>query len=67
MFLRLERRGAEVHGAVSADGTEWKSFKPITVGLGKSLRVGVVAGHNTSTGYAPRLETFKLFKAAAPK
>jgi regulation of enolase protein 1 (concanavalin A-like superfamily) len=67
VFLRLERRGAEVHGAVSADGTEWKAFPPIAVELAKGLRIGVVAGHNTSTGYAPRFEGFKLFKAVAPK
>jgi len=61
VFLRLERRGAEVHGAVSTDGTEWKAFPPMAVELAKGVRVGVVAGHNTSTGYAPRFEGFKLF------
>jgi regulation of enolase protein 1 (concanavalin A-like superfamily) len=66
VYLRLERRGSEIHGAASTDGTEWKAFKPIMVELGKKVKVGIVAGHNTSSGYAPRFEEFKLFKAVVP-
>lgn len=66
VYLRLERRGSQIHGAVSTDGVEWKSFKPIVIDLRKKVRVGVIAGHNTSSAFAPTFEEFKLFKAIVP-
>jgi hypothetical protein len=63
LWLRLERRGAKVHGLVSLDGTNWTALEPIEVALSKKLLVGVVAGHNTSTGFAPTFEALQVFQA----
>jgi len=59
--LRLERRGGKVYGAVSADGIQWSSLKPIAVELPKRVLVGVAAGHNTSTPFEPEFQGFKVF------
>jgi RNA polymerase sigma factor (sigma-70 family) len=63
VWLRLERRGGKVHGSVSTDGNRWTPLEPIQVDLAKTLRVGVVAGHNTGTGFAPTFEGFQVFQA----
>jgi RNA polymerase sigma factor (sigma-70 family) len=63
LWLRLERRGAKVHGLVSFDGTNWTALEPIRVALSNKLLVGVVAGHNTSTGFAPTFEALQVFQA----
>lgn len=60
-FLRLERRGGDVHGAVSPDGVHWSSLEPITVELPKKVSVGINAGSNTSSPFEPVFEQFKVF------
>jgi regulation of enolase protein 1 (concanavalin A-like superfamily) len=50
VFLRLERKGPRIIGAVSLDGVEWKALKPIdTTWLDGPIKVGLVAV-NTSSG-----------------
>lgn len=60
-YLRLERRGGTVHGAVSADGVQWSSLEPITVELPKKVSIGINAGTNTSSPFEPVFEEFKVF------
>ncbi|QJW99880.1 hypothetical protein FTUN_7503 [Frigoriglobus tundricola] len=60
-YLRLERRNGKVYGAASADGVEWSSLQPIAVELPRSVRIGVAAGHNTSSRFDPTFDEFKLF------
>jgi RNA polymerase sigma factor (sigma-70 family) len=63
-FLRLERHGDKVLAAVGADGIRWTWFEPLNVALARKLKVGLVAGHNTSTGFAPEFSEYKLFREA---
>jgi RNA polymerase sigma factor (sigma-70 family) len=62
VWLRIERLGNKILGSVSTDGTSWTTLEPITVDMPKKLLVGVVAGHNTLTGYEPTFEDFRLFQ-----
>jgi hypothetical protein len=61
-WLRLERRGRLLFGSVSADGIGWTTLEPIEVDLPAKLQVGVNAGQNTSTGFEPTFEAFRLFQ-----
>jgi len=64
LFLRLERRNGLVFGSVSSDGDHWTALRPMAVDLPRALRVGIVAGHNTSTPFRPRFEGFTLSPSA---
>jgi hypothetical protein len=63
VWLRVERRGARVYGYHSADGATWATLEPIDVSLPAKVRVGVAAGHNTSTAYSPSFEGLHLYRA----
>jgi RNA polymerase sigma factor (sigma-70 family) len=65
VYLRIERRDGKLLGSFSSDGNQWTALEAIEVELTKKLQVGIVAGHNTSTGYAPEFSEFKLFRDAA--
>jgi RNA polymerase sigma factor (sigma-70 family) len=65
VYLRLERRDGKVFGSLSADGNQWTALEPMAVELPKKVKVGVVAGQNTSTGFAPEFSEFKLYREAA--
>jgi RNA polymerase sigma factor (sigma-70 family) len=62
IFLRLERHDGKVFAATSPNGTHWTSFNPLDVKLAPKVRVGIVAGQNTSKGFAPEFSDFKLFR-----
>lgn len=47
-YLRLERRGNRVAGAVSPDGTHWKYLEVLSISMPRRVQVGVAA-INTST------------------
>jgi RNA polymerase sigma factor (sigma-70 family) len=61
-YLRLERRGGKVYGSASNDGIQWAALEPIEIELPKTIKVGLVAGHNTSSGYEPAFEEWKIFR-----
>ncbi len=59
-WLRMERKGSQILGAISGDGLAWKQLKPIdTVWPGK-LKVGVMAISTSSEPFSVRLEEFEL-------
>lgn len=58
--LRLERHGDKIVASVSPDDVQWTSLEAMVVKLSKTVRVGVVAGHNTSTPLTVEFEGFKL-------
>lgn len=62
--LRLERHGDKISASVSSDGVQWTSLEPMVAKLTKTARVGVVAGHNTSTPLTVEFEGFKLTPVA---
>jgi regulation of enolase protein 1 (concanavalin A-like superfamily) len=61
-WLRLERQGDKIHGAVSQDGIKWLYQEPKTVALPKKLQVGVAAVNTASLEFAPQFTEFKLFR-----
>ena len=63
-YLRVERRDGKFYAGVSSDGVRWHGLEPITINLPSRLRVGVAAGHNTSSGYEVHFTEFRLFREA---
>ncbi len=61
-YLRLERRDGRFIASVSADGVRWEPLEPQTARLNRRVLVGVVAGQNTSTGFAPQFSGYRLFR-----
>lgn len=59
-WLRLERRGEFIHASVSQDGEKWIELDSLRSPLGKYLKVGVMAGHNTTSPFAPKFEEYEL-------
>jgi RNA polymerase sigma factor (sigma-70 family) len=62
VYLRLERQGGKVFASVSDDGAKWTPLEPIEVDWPKKIQLGVAAGQNTSTGFAPEFEGYKLYR-----
>jgi RNA polymerase sigma factor (sigma-70 family) len=63
-YLRLERRDGKILASVSADGVRWDPLEPLDARLGQRVLVGVAAGQNTSTGFAPQFSGYRLFREA---
>src|SRR5439155_17367974 len=63
VWLRVERRGGKVYGYHSADGHTWTPLEPIEASLPAKVRVGVAAGHNTSTAFSTSFEGLQLYRA----
>jgi S1-C subfamily serine protease/regulation of enolase protein 1 (concanavalin A-like superfamily) len=59
-YLRLERRGSRILGAVSSDGSAWKVLKPIDTVWPSKLRVGLMAISTSSQPFAAKFEQFDL-------
>jgi WD40 repeat protein/regulation of enolase protein 1 (concanavalin A-like superfamily) len=59
-YLRMERRGDQLLGAVSEDGSKWYELKPIEVALPPKLKLGVDALSTSSRPFAPFFEEFQL-------
>ncbi len=64
VFLRLERHGQKISGAVSTDGKEWDQLKPkeLPMDWPKKLQVGVVAISTSTNEFNPRFSNFKIVK-----
>src|SRR5581483_5281963 len=67
VWLRVERRGDALIGSVSPDGVRWTALEPMTIDLPRTVLVGVAAGQNTTVGYEPVFEHFRLFRAVEEK
>lgn len=59
-YLRLERKGSRILGAISGDGTTWKQLKPIDTVWPKKLKVGLGAISTSSNPFAVKFEEFDL-------
>lgn len=59
-WLRMERRGSRINGAVSFDGTTWTKLKPIDTVWPKKLKVGLLAINTSSEPFTPSFEQFDL-------
>ncbi|MDB6121955.1 MAG: prkC 13 [Pedosphaera sp.] len=64
VFLRLERRGQKIIGAVSADGVKWDVLKSkkIPADWPQKLKVGVVAISTSKEEFNPRFSNLQIVK-----
>ena len=64
VFLRIERRGAKIHGAVSTDGSRWTALDPkeIPENWTQELQAGVVAVSSSKEEFNPRFSKLQLLK-----
>jgi len=64
VFLRLERRGQKILGAVSADGLKWKVLQPkeIPPDWPQELQLGVVAISTSKEEFNPRFSNLQILK-----
>src|SRR5581483_2309198 len=61
-YLRLERKGSRIYGAISTDGSKWKQVKPIDTLWPAKLKVGLSAINSNNEPFAVKFEEFD-FKA----
>jgi regulation of enolase protein 1 (concanavalin A-like superfamily) len=59
-YLRMERKGSRINGAISYDGTKWTALKPIDTVWPAALKVGVLAINTSSEPFTPSFEGYKL-------
>ena len=61
VFLRLERKGGRIMGAVSGNGVEWKPLKPMdTTWAGGPAKVGLVATNTSSEPSTVKYENYTI-------
>jgi RNA polymerase sigma factor (sigma-70 family) len=58
--LRLQRRGQQFLGSVSADGQQWTALPSLTLPLPAKVRVGVAAVNTAQQPLAVRFENLRL-------
>jgi S1-C subfamily serine protease/regulation of enolase protein 1 (concanavalin A-like superfamily) len=67
-YLRLERKGSRILGAVSTDGMRWKQLQPIDTVWPAKLKVGLAAINSSSEPFSMKFEEFTLdTKAGKPR
>jgi regulation of enolase protein 1 (concanavalin A-like superfamily) len=59
-WLRMERKGSRINGAISFDGTTWKQLKPIDTVWPEKLKIGVTAVNSSSLPFTVSFEEFEL-------
>ena len=59
-WLRVQRRGNQLLGAASEDGTNWTSLPPLNVNWPKDIQIGIVAINNTPVGYSANFDQRSL-------
>jgi regulation of enolase protein 1 (concanavalin A-like superfamily) len=64
VYLRLERRGSEIRGAVSLDGTTWSELEAKQLGSEwtKDIQTGLVSISTSAAEFNPRFSQLKLLK-----
>jgi hypothetical protein len=64
VFLRLERRGSQFHGAVSEDGSSWHALesKEIPADWPKELQAGVIAISTSKDEFNPRFSRLQVLR-----
>jgi regulation of enolase protein 1 (concanavalin A-like superfamily) len=59
-YLRVERRGKQIMGAFSTDGSTWKELKSVDVTWPRKLQVGVAAINSSSAAFTVTFDEFSL-------
>ena len=65
VYLRLERKGSRISGAVSFDGSAWRPLKPIDTVWPAKLKVGLAAISSSSEPFAAQFTEYSLQSPAA--
>lgn len=65
-YLRLERKGSRIFGAISRDGSQWKILKPIDTVWPSKLKVGLMAVSTSNEPFSVKFEEFELKTKEAP-
>jgi regulation of enolase protein 1 (concanavalin A-like superfamily) len=60
VFLRLERAGGTIRGAVSPDGTNWQPAGEAEFPAALKVKVGVFAEHNTNRPVTATFDQFRV-------
>ncbi len=61
-YLRAERRGGRVCGAVSTDGVRWHYLNPIPVNSPPRIKLGVVAINTSTERFDPTFAELDVYK-----
>jgi regulation of enolase protein 1 (concanavalin A-like superfamily) len=59
-WVRMERKGSRIHGAISFDGTTWKQLRPIQTVWPEKLKVGLVAISSSGLPFTVSFEEYEL-------
>jgi S1-C subfamily serine protease/regulation of enolase protein 1 (concanavalin A-like superfamily) len=59
-YLRLERKGSRILGAISSDGDRWKQLQPIDTIWPLRLKVGLTAINSSTETFSTTFEEFTL-------
>ena len=62
-YLRLERRGGKIHGALSSDGSRWTPLPPLIANLKDRVKVGVVVVNSASKTLKAGFEELQVTSA----
>jgi regulation of enolase protein 1 (concanavalin A-like superfamily) len=65
VYLRLERKGSRILGAVSFDGSTWRPLKPIDTVWPAKLKVGLAAISSSSQPFEAQFTEYALQSQAA--
>lgn len=59
-YLRMERKGSQITGSYSTNGTAWKALKPIDTLWPSQLKVGLAGANSNSEPLSLKFEEFSL-------
>jgi regulation of enolase protein 1 (concanavalin A-like superfamily) len=59
-YLRMERTGSRIQGAMSSDGSTWKQLQPIDTVWPDKLKVGLSAITTSSEPFSVKFDEFEL-------
>jgi regulation of enolase protein 1 (concanavalin A-like superfamily) len=65
LFVRLQRRGPKVVGAISRDGKDWTELPPLEAELNERVKVGVLAVSSSAKPLKARLEGLRVAPIAS--
>lgn len=65
-YLRLERKGSQIHGAISSDGRTWQRLRPIDTVWPSKLKVGLHAVSTSTNPFTAKFEEFELSTKGSP-
>lgn len=65
LYLRIERRGDRICGAISPDGDTWHYLKPIPGTFARRVKVGVIAVNTSTDRFNPVFQELEIYKKQA--